>query len=299
MKYPRWVLSRIKKKPRIYIMPTKMGGYLNGLIFLMFLLAVGYNNNLLLIFTLFLFGFNLIWVIQTHYHLHALKVSSVSIEDNHAGEPHLVKVNWKKSPGTPLEWQIGLETEHDSYSMRMFSHDEKSSVGEVKLNKRGIWNFYHIKVATEKPFGLYRSWVYLAVPAKAFVYPERLKDVPPVMPLEHTSDGDLASLKKGPHDVSNLSPYQGESSKFISWKHYARSGDLVVKEGEELSKRLIHFRLNPYHPEKELILSQMATQMVQCGKESISFTFESPHKKLGPGFDGKYLSECLRELAAC
>lgn len=280
-------------------MPTKMGGYLNGLIFLMFLLAVGYNNNLLLIFTLFLFGFNLIWVIQTHYHLHALKVASVSIEDNHAGEPHLIKIHWKKSPGMPLEWKIHLEDEYTSYPLKMFSHDEKHSVGEVKLTKRGVWNFAHIKVATEKPFGLYQSWVYFAVPSKVFVYPEKLKDVPAINPLEFASEGDLASFKKGPHDVSNLSPYLGESSKFISWKHYARSGDLVIKEGEELSKSMIHFRLNPYHPEKELILSQMATQMVQCGKDSISFTLEAPNKKLGPGFDGKYLSECLRELASC
>lgn len=280
-------------------MPTRMGGYLNGLIFLMFLLAVGYNNNLLLIFTLFLFGFNLIWVIQTHYHLHALKVSSVTIEDNHAGEPHLVRVQWKKSPAAPLEWKVNLETDHDSYPLKMYSHDEKSSVGEVGLPKRGIWDFAHIKVATEKPFGLYQSWIYLAVPARAFVYPERLKEVPAILPQAFATDGDHASSKKGPHDVSNLSPYQGESLKFISWKHYARSGDLVVKEGEELSKSLIHFRLNPFHPEKELILSQMATQMVKCGKESVSFTFETPNKKLGPGFDGKYLAECLRELAVC
>lgn len=299
MKYPRWVLTHIKKKPRIYIMPTKMGGYLNGLIFLMFLLAVGYNNNLLLIFTLFLFGFNLIWVIQTHYHLHALKVSSVSIEDNHANEPQLVTVQWKKSPGAPVEWQVYLETKYDSYPLAMFSHDEKSSVGEVKLLKRGIWHFAHIKVASEKPFGLYRSWVYLPVEARAFVYPERLKDVPSVMPKDFFSEGDSASSKKGPHDVSNLSPYQGESSKFISWKHYARSGDLVVKEGEELSQSLIHFRLNPEHPQIEFILSQIATQMVLCANNSVSFTYEGPQIKLGPGSDGRYLAECLRELASC
>ena len=70
----QWIINQSKKKARIYIMPTRMGGYLNGLIFLMFLLSVGYSNNLLLIFTLFLFGLNLICCIHTHYHLNALKI---------------------------------------------------------------------------------------------------------------------------------------------------------------------------------------------------------------------------------
>ena len=113
MKIPKWILRQIKKKSRIYIIPTRMGGYLNGLIFLMFLLSVGYNNNLLLIFTLFLFGLNLIWLIQSHFHMHKLKLDAVHLEDGHALESVSVRVCWKNSPLPPLLWELSLEDEGD------------------------------------------------------------------------------------------------------------------------------------------------------------------------------------------
>src|SRR5215212_6754965 len=103
-----WLEKQFQKQERIYILPTRMGGYLNGLIFLMFLLSVGYNNNLLLIFTLFLFGLNLIWVIQTHFHLHALKIETLIIDEGHAGEALHVKALWKKAPEVPHQWRMAL-----------------------------------------------------------------------------------------------------------------------------------------------------------------------------------------------
>lgn len=280
-------------------MPTKMGGYLNGLVFLMFLLSVGYNNNLLLIFTLFLFGFNLMWVIQTHYHLHALKVESVFVDDNHAGESQMVRINWKKTPAGPFGWKIIVESDDEIFPMNVLENTEALSVGEIKIPSRGHRQYGHLRVATEMPFGLYRSWVYLAVPFESWTWPKRLPEVPLIENFSYDGDGEQYSLRKGPHDVSNMGPYQGESSRFISWKHYARSGDLVVKEGEERTLRLVHLRYFPGSPDKEIILSKLATQIVSCGNSATNFTLESGRKMLGPGHDRKFLTECLRELTTC
>ena len=157
-----WLLGQFKKKPRIYIMPTAMGGYLNGLIFLMFFLAVGYNNNLLLIFTLFLFGLNLIWVIQTHFHLHALKLQSVTIKDGHVGENICAQVYWKSVPEGPYCWELSLEKEDgQSLDLKSLSYGPKSLEGQVIFNQRGIWSIGHLKIKSQMPFGLYRAWIYL------------------------------------------------------------------------------------------------------------------------------------------
>lgn len=298
MKLHPWILKQFKKKARIYIMPTRMGGYLNGLIFLMFLLSVGYSNNLLLIFTLFLFGLNLIWVIQTHFHLHALKIDSINIHDGHALERQLVDIHWKKVPLGPHKWQVTLEGEN-SHPVTSIEDADLHSVGQVIFPKRGIWAFDYLKVVTEMPFGLYQAWIYYPVTLKAYAYPARLKDIPIVQFQNSPLEGESSSLHRGPHDVWNLGPYQGEESRKISWKHYARSGELVVKEGEELTQSLVQFRIDAHEANKEFVLSKIATQMVQCLRTETPFSFEGPNRKFPPGQTEKHLTDCLRDLTTC
>lgn len=294
----KWLRKQLKKKSRIYIMPTRMGGYLNGLIFLMFLLSVGYSNNLLLIFTLFLFGLNLIWVIQTHYHLHALKLENVTILDTHAGENALVKVHWKKTPEGPHKWELKLLSEAQDIEVSRLEDLSMESTGQILMNKRGVWDFDSLIVRTEMPFGLYKSWIYLPIKARAWVYPAKLKDVPAVITRPSNRDGDYSTLHKGPHDVWNLGPYQGEESRKISWKHYARTGELVVKEGEELTNQSVHFEFIS-HPDKEKHLSKLASQMIYCARNETSFSFYTQTKRLEAQHTEKHLKDCLRELAQC
>jgi hypothetical protein len=276
-----------------------MGGYLNGLIFLMFLLAVGYNNNLLLIFTLFLFGFNLLWVIQTHYHLHELKIDYLTIEDNHAELPQAVKIFWKKTPTGPWNWKIVIESGDDHYSLNVMETNREYSLGELILPSRGHRRFNYLRVSTSLPFGLYHSWVYFKINAESWSWPVRLRDLPFIENFSYAGDGNQVSLRRGPHDVWGQGPYQGESSRFINWKYYARSGELVIKEGEEKNQKLVHLRFYQGIPDKEYMLSKLATHMVSCGLSATSFTFDSGNKKLGPGHDQKFLAECLRELTLC
>lgn len=280
-------------------MPTRMGGYLNGLIFLMFLLAVGYNNNLLLIFTLFLFGLNLIWVIQTHFHLHRLRLHSVHIDDGHAGDFQHVHIHWLKTPEGPHRWDMTLENDEVLIPVKSLLHDETHSEGNAIIPRRGLWKFQHLMIASEMPFGLYKAWIFYKVDAKAYVYPAKLKDAPPIERLPGLLEGEQSSLIKGPHDVRNLAPYQGDESRKISWKHYARSGELVIKEGEELTKSMVHFSLKNISSDKEFVLSKIATQMLFCTQTDTVFSLETLTKKTGPAASSGHLTECLRELATC
>lgn len=295
----KWLRRQMKRKSRIYIMPTRMGGYLNGLIFLMFLLSVGYSNNLLLIFTLLLFGLNLIWVIQTHFHLHALKLQNLSIVDSHAGESALVKVFWKKAPDGPHQWQMELSNETLDVPMVTMENGSREVTAQMTLDKRGVFDFDNLMIRSEMPFGLYQTWIYFPVSVRAWVYPAKLKEIPQVPSIPSNTEGDFSSLKSGPHDVWNLGPYQGEESRKISWKHYARTGDLVIKEGEDLTETTVHFELKRLSENKELTLSTIATQMVMCSRNETAFSFATLERKFHPAKNEKHLTDCLRELAKC
>lgn len=287
------------KRPRVFIFPTRMGGYLNGLIFLMFLLSVSYSNNLLLIFTLFLFGLNLIWVIQTHFHLHALKLQSVRVQDGHAGSDVLVEVQWKKTPEGPCRWELTLESDQKHFPVSSVHTEGLTSTGRIKLHHRGISRFNFMKVKSTMPFGLYMTWIYLPITTETYVYPALIKDIPPIHRERGLLEGDDSTSMKGPHDVWNLAPYQGEESRKISWKHYAKSGELVIREGEELSKLLVKFKVEPLQSEKEYTLSKIASQMLHCSHNDILFALETPSHKTEARSHGRHLTECLRELAKC
>ena len=133
----------------------------------------------------------------------------------------------------------------------------------------------------------------------AYVYPEKIKNVPPLENVQTFYEGENSTPKKGPFDVFNLGPYQLDESRRISWKHYARTGELLIKEGEELTQSLVHFRLTEDAFNKELVLSKITTQMLLCLQNEMAFTLETPHKKMGPGLTSKHLCDCLRELCRC
>lgn len=294
-----WFRNQFRKKSRVYILPTKMGGYLIGLIFLMFLLAIGYDNNLLLIFTLLLFSMNLLWLVQSHFHLHHLRLQHVVLPNGHALSGLPLKIYWERSPKGPYSWNISLEKSKGVVKSELYEQNEKFVLGQLKIPKRGIWNWNYLKVSTELPFGLYRIWCYYPVHFETVAYPALLKDVE-INNLAHNNAGEsLAMGRAGREDIWNLAPYQGDESRKINWKHYARSGDLLIKEGEEYSQQFFHIKFKIPKTNLEEYLSLLATQMVDCHRRGIPFLFEGPEGKFGPDQHGDHLHQCLKVLSVC
>lgn len=293
------VTHLMMKRGRIYILPTKMGGYFNGLIFLMFLLSVGYSNNLLLIFTLTLFALNLVWVIQTHFHLRHLEFDVMITSDAHAGSSHPFSIQWRKAPELPHEWEFKLIQGKEVFSLRTLEHEKDRTHGEFILPKRGIWKWEYLKISSSRPFGLYKAWRYQKIEVKNFTYPALKKNFASPNFSDLKSEGEEATGAKGAGDFHGLSPYSGEEARRISWKHYARSGELLVRDGEEVKTRLVEFTIPTNDQAFEEKLSELASQMLHCHRQDIPFTFQGPRFKLGPGTHAKHLSDCLKELSLC
>ena len=295
-----WIKKQFRKKSRVYIIPTKMGGYLNGLIFLMFLLAIGYNNNLLLIFTLFLFSFNLMWLIQTHFHLYRLKKDQLFISSGHAGELMEAKIFWKGLPQGPWDWSLELESDEAIFPLTGIISDEAKSVGEIRPLKRGIHLWTYLKIKTTNPFGLYQSWIFYPLNEKTYVYPALLTKAE-ILLSGSDLEGEVANDRPGSEDFRGLGSMGNADSRKVSWKHYARTGELLVKEGEELRSPSLDIELQlPLDLAlKERYLSQLATKMVECHRRSIPFSFKSQRFSQASGTGHSHLHECLRELAQC
>ena len=281
-------------------MPTRMGGYLNGLIFLMFLLSSGYGNNLLLIFTIFLFALNILWLIQTHFHLHRLRLESVRVMNGHVGEPITVTVKWSAAPKGPWQWKATIETQAHSYPLKEIHSEEFRFESTYQAEKRDLYHWKYLRVDTERPFGLYRAWIFYRIDLNSFAYPKLLNSTN--LNLDgRDSDGEASHDQKGHEGFRGMAAYQEGESRRISWKHFARSGELLIKEGEELRAPALEIVLNPpQNPDhKEHYLSDLATQMVECHRRQIPFSLRSPGVNLSVGHHQTHLHDCLKVLARC
>lgn len=296
-----WFKRQTRKRIRVFIIPTRMGGYLNGLIFLMMLLSVGYSNNLLLIFTLVLFGFNLMWVVQTNYHLHNLKFEHLQIPHGFSGSSVQIVAGWNSAPHSMHEWQLELESEAEELAVRTLEETHLKLVGELSLPSRGLKHWKYLRVSSTRPYGLYYAWTFYPLKTSSFVFPPLLNEIEIPDLFIHNIEGEIPSQGRGHDELRDLVAYQGEESRKISWKHYARSGELLVKEGAELKSAILHIRLKlPQDPSaKEDYLSRLATQMVICHRREIPFIFETPTSKRGPAFTQSHLYDCLKELSVC
>lgn len=278
---------------RVFILPTNMGGYLIGLIFLMFLLSVGYGNNLLLIFTLLLFGLNMLWVVQSHFHLKRLKLGGVFLSDGHAGENLSCVLRWISSPEGVASWKVSLENSEGLVPLEVFQSDSQKTVGEFKLTQRGRWKWTHVRLSSDRPFGLYQTWIYFPVDVTSFTYP-RLVPVELPSLVESEREGEHASDKPGPHEFRELAPYQaGQEATKISWKHYARSGEIFVKNGFEHHEARAEFCYRDPVSDKEFYLERLASELVACEREGVPFVFQ------GLGIRSGRLKECLEALSLC
>jgi uncharacterized protein (DUF58 family) len=296
-----WFKRQTRKRIRVFIIPTRMGGYLNGLIFLMMLLSVGYSNNLLLIFTLILFGFNLMWVVQSNYHLHHLKFDHLQVPHGFSGSLVQIVADWKSAPGSMHEWNLVIESEGEDLTVRTLEQTHHKLVGEVSLPSRGLKRWKYLRVSSTRPYGLYYAWTFYPLEVSSYVFPPLLSETEIPDLRVHDIEGEITSQGRGHDELRDLAPYQGEESRKISWKHYARSGELLIKEGSELKNAILHLRLKL--PEtvsaKEVYLSRLATQMMLCHRREIPFIFETPTSKRGPSFTQSHLYDCLKELAVC
>lgn len=302
MNVKKIISNRLRTGQKIYIVPTQMGGYLIGLIFLMFLLAIGYSNNLLLIITLLIFALNLFWVIESHYFLSQIELDGQLIGDSFKNELFTVKIYFKnKNISSADISSIQVETDLDKYSLRIFESKGNEIVGDFVLNKRGKFNWKYIKIASARPFGLYKTWKYYPININNYSYPSLL-DSSFSSPHKLSSfDGVYQTFEKGNEDIFNLVKEENEGAGKISWKHYAKTGDLLLKQGEKYQNKIIKIKFDKeeFKREKEDYLSRLATIVNDAFKMDVPTELIIHGKTLGPSKTKKHWHECLKELAQC
>ena len=293
----RFIRNQFRKKSRVYIIPTSMGGYFIGLILLIFLLGVGYSNNLLIGLGLFLSTLGMFWLVEAHFWMDNFKFENIRFSDSEAGTPLIIK----------------LEGDHPQKSLFMekllasveVSDDQILELGQsdhlfhARPMKRGLYQAEYIKLGSEGFLGLFYSWRFFRIDQSFWVYPQR-QFIPSHRYLQENQIENTLTVVRSQGRDFHRQYVDGDDAKRIDWKRWAKNEELYVFVGEEkrgLDDLLI--QINKSSPTIETDLSQASFLIHQLFQENRPWRLAIDNEIHGPDSSELHFVKSLRRLAEC
>lgn len=276
-----------------FLRPTRLGYYLIGLNFILFLLSIGYSNNLLFLFTLILMCQSLYWYVETALFTHPV-IRDLKVSSCFAGEFNTISFSFDG----PRFQKVLIKIGNKKYHIHEFTLDESRVMVPIKLEHRGVFQLKKLEFYDSRPFSLFAKAIKLQNETPFFVYPKLLKDINLGQETNEAQiDGPENSHSKGEEDFLGLIPYQGEDFKKISWKQFARSDELYIKQG--LLPLLPHmdFVLGADASEEEISL--IASKIVLAHRQQYSFTLKIKEQLISYDSGKFHLQYCLERLSEC
>jgi uncharacterized protein (DUF58 family) len=303
--FQRWLNRRLPpshavtlNQGNIFIMPTRQGIYFLVLVLFMVMAAINYQNSLIFGLAFLLLSLFMVSILHTFSNLSGLNVQAGSARPVFAGEDagfsvRLSRQGARRHEAIVLGWHtdrlIGADLLDDEVAMvRLY----------VLSSKRGTLNPGRLLIQTHYPVGLFRAWSWIDLDMSAIIYPRPVVagDMPTAM--GSNPDGELLQ-RSGVDDFYGLRDYQpGDSLKHMSWKSYARTGQLFVKEfATSVDQRVwIDWDYFP-HMDRENRLSRLCYWVVQLGKSNDEYGLRLPGLEIAPDKGAPHQERLLRELA--
>jgi uncharacterized protein (DUF58 family) len=300
----RWALRRqgpdalpLRLAPRrIYILPTRAGWSFALLIAAMFIAGMNYGNGLALLLAFWLTGFALVAMIRTQRSLAGAQLLRATADPAFAGDQLPVSMEIR----TALAAEDLQVTGDDLLDVEPLPSLDSAGICTLRLrfstHQRGHWRVPVMHLQTSAPFGLFRTWTWLALDVSTVVYPRPLGDrrVP-----EAPGSGDGSQRLAGSLDeVAGLRAWrEGDSPRQVAWKAYARGAPLLVREyhGHAAAAPEFDYSLLSVRG-REARLSQLARWVVDAAAQNQSWTLRLPGIVLS-GAGSEHRRRSLRELA--
>lgn len=292
------VLPLELRRRRIYILPTRAGLGFGALLLVMLLAGLNYANSLALIATFSLASFTLVAMNFCHRNLMGLRVSSATPLPAFAGDDAVVELS--------LENPTAL----DRYSLRMGLSGRDTELVALDANhsarlrlpvatlRRGRQRIDRVRIDTDFPFGLFRTWTWLHLPIDVTVYPRPRgeQDVPRGASGRESTSGRVSA---GVDEWSGLRPFRdGDSPRQVDWKAYAREQPLLVKEYRGAAAESLDFGLEDARGrDLEARLEQLARWVCAAESRGARYALRLPGQRVAADHGAAHRHRCLEALA--
>lgn len=291
----------MKKREKIYIVPTEYGFMYGAGIFVSLVGGAIYNNNLAFILCFFLVALFLIGMVQTHANIKNLKVEKIKIFLS-ASEANGHGVLWLKSENNEGHSQLRVQSEMngDKFDFSIPLIYKNSLHPQYFDFSSGPWGKKHLNkvtLSTRYPFGFFYAWRHYKVDEIYYIYPSPSgnhsidKFQPDEMEegINQNNNGD---------DFSEHRIYKyGDSHRHIDWKAYARGRPLLTKKFEDGERQTFLIDYSKAKGNEERKLRQMSKWIHECHENNISYGLLIKGKSVAAAHGKQHKVECLKILA--
>jgi uncharacterized protein (DUF58 family) len=281
---------------RIYILPTAAGWTFGLLVLVIFVAGMNYGNGLALLFAFWLAGFALVAMVQTQRSLAGTVISAAGSEPAFSGE----FAHWRLD--LAARTAIGdLRVDFGRGPSPQTAQPETAAQGSLRLRmpteRRGRARLPVLRLTSSAPFGLFRTWTWLDLPATVLVYPRPAGALP--VPEAPGHDTGSAQVEHGQDELAWLRDFrEGDSPRQIAWKAYARGAPLLVREYRGAAARRREFDFDALAGQDvEARLSQLTQWILDAAARGESWLLRLPGSEPLEGSGNEHRDLCLTRLA--
>lgn len=280
---------------RIYILPTRTGWTFALLLVAMFIAGINYGNGLAQLLTFWLTGFALVAMIRTQRGLAATTLTAASAQAAFAGGVIELTLRFESSLSAR---DLQLSTAADPAAAHPAAAvGQQSVLLRFPAGRRGRWRAPVLRLQSQAPFGLFRTWCWLQLPVETLVYPQASGRLP--LPEAPGADAGAHRHTSGQDELAWLRDFrEGDSPRQIAWKAYAHGAPLLVREyhGHAAASRVFDYAALP-DLDREGRLSQLTRWIVDSSAQGQTWTLRLPGSVPLTGVDAQHRRRCLELLA--
>ncbi len=281
-----------------YILPTRAGLLLVGVIILMMIAATNYQNNLAFLLTFLILSLGLVSILFTFKNLQGLVFKMGLVDSVFASQKLQVHI-YLSSQSKQNHFTIGTGLSASKvYFCDVYAGQDNRIIIPVPSKHRGWFRLPRIMATSRFPFGLLRAWTWFQFASPVLVYP-----MPVEPPIESKQGGyeeeEGATKISGSDDLYGLKTYQpGEPLSRIDWKALARERGLFSKEFVAYQSQDLVFDWNDFPAvDKEMRLSYLCYLVVEASRCHYEYSLRLPENYIHKDAGEQHKRQCLEALA--
>ncbi|HXR52097.1 MAG TPA: DUF58 domain-containing protein [Steroidobacteraceae bacterium] len=293
---PDWLPLQLSPR-RIYIVPTGAGWNFALLIAAMFVAGMNYGNGLVLLLSFWMTGFALVAMIQTQRSLATARILAATAEPAFAGGQLQLTLQMECRLAAADLALSGANAVQAAPPSRQEEAGAISLQLAFPAQRRGRWRAPVLRLETRSPFGLFRTWTWLALDISSLVYPRPAGEA--ALPESEDPDGSRHRQLGSLDELAGLRPFrEGDSPRQVAWKAYARGSPLLVREyhGQEGSAHVFDFSALSLR-DTEARLSQLTRWIIDTASRNLSWTLRLPDRAEFSGHGTAHRLRCLEALS--
>ena len=286
----------------VYILPTRAGWMLAVTLAVLLIGSINYQLNLGYALTFLLAGCAAAGMVVGHGTLRGLALQMAPPEPVFAGQPARLGVTLVNNRRTP-RWAIGVALQ----GTRQWAWADVAAGGQTTVEvafappRRGQHAVPTLVAETRFPLGSFRVWSPWQPAARVLVYPAP-EPQPPALPTGEPAPGSgNAGGARASGEFDGVRGYQrGDPLKLVVWKKYARSGELVSRDTQQVQRQALwldYARAGPLAPEARL--SRLTAWVLAADAQGLDWGLRLPGIEIAVDGGPAHRLRCLEALATC